>query len=397
MATEVPLTNVMQSCVAPGTAAFGTFTAITGRDTFAARLAATNVCHYMAMAVDASGVPTGLWEAGAGTWNGSALARTLIYKSSNADAIVNFATGTVYVYGATLPDETITLQDDDSIWLPQLLTASPNTPPAGTMGLFVRSVGGRLLPAFIGPSGLDSSLQPHIGRNRMAYWQPLGNATTVPITTGIAAATAVGTATARNVATTNILTRMKRLGYVSAATAAAIAGAYWTIAQYTVGAAGLGGFHFVCRFATSDAAAVTGARTFVGMSSSIAAPANVEPNTLTNSIGVAQLSTDATQWYIVYGGSAAQTAIPLGTAIGAPTLTTTAWDLAIFASPSGAVTYTLTNLGTNVTVSGTLSGVAGTALPASTTFLAPRAWRCNNATLLAVGLDLSSIYLETDQ
>jgi hypothetical protein len=42
--------------------------------------------------------------------------------------------------------------------------------------------------------------------------------TTAPIQTGVSTAVVVGTATTRNVATTNI-TRIKRLGYVSVATA----------------------------------------------------------------------------------------------------------------------------------------------------------------------------------
>jgi hypothetical protein len=390
----------MQKCSAPGTAAFGTFTAITGRDTFGNRMAAGTDCHYMAMAVDANGVPTGNWEAGEGTWNGSALARNIIYKSSNADALVNFTDANVYVFGALLPDETLWLQDDHSFHQPVLSVANPTAPPAGIVAHFVRSNAGRLMPGFMGPSGLDTLLQPHIGRNRAAWWQPIGNATTVPIATGMAAGTAVGTATQRAVAVTNILTRMKRLGYVSAATAASLSGIYFTVAQYTVGdGAGLGGFHALFRFATSDAAAVAGARAFVGMSSSIAAPTNVDPATLTNSVGIAQLSTDNTQWYIVYGGSAAQTAIALGTALGAPTLTNTAFELALFASPgsSNTVGYTVTNLGSGTSVTGSLTGVAGTVLPSSTTLLAPRAWRCNNATAAAVGLDLCGLYIETDE
>jgi hypothetical protein len=135
------------------------------------------------------------------------------------------------------------------------------------------------------------------------------------------------------------------------------------------------------------------------MSSSTSAPTNVEPNTLTNSVGVAQLSTDATQWYLVYGGSAAQTAIALGTTLGSPNLTTTAYELALFAPPSlnGTVGYEVTNLNSGVIVSGTLTpGTPGTQTPLSTTLLAPRIWRTNNATAAAVAFDNCSIYIETD-
>jgi hypothetical protein len=290
---------------------------------------------------------------------------------------------------------------DGPIVIPNL-GVIPAVPAAGTLTLFIKSIASRLLPAFISPSGLDSVLQPHWGRNRAIYWQPLGNATTVPLTTGIAAPTALGTATARNVATTNIATRIKRLGYVSVATAGGLCGHWWAAvgAQFTTGTGtGLGGFIYMERLVVSDAAAVTGARMFIGMSSAIVAATNVEPNTLTNSFGFAQLSTDATQWYFVYGGSGAQTAIPMGTGLGAPTLTTTAWDIALFANPSttGTVGYEIKNLDTGISVEGVLTSQSAAQLPTATILLAPRAWRCNNATLLACGLDIASMYIETDQ
>lgn len=279
-----------------------------------------------------------------------------------------------------------------------------STPPAPISGsrIFAKNIGGRSMAAQTGPSGVDYPFQPHTGRNKVVQWQPIGNATTVPIADGILAPTNLTTVTARNVATTNILTRMKRLGFVSAATTGSVTGSYFLAGaqQYTIGdGAGLGGFHYIERFGVSDAATVSGARAFIGWRSVVTAPTNVDPSTQTNQFGLAQLSTDATQWYIVYGGSAAQTAIALGTALGAPTLTNTAWDVSFFAPPNSnnTVKYTVTNLGSGVSVSGTLTGTAGTALPSSTTLLAPCTWRTNNATALAVGIDISSIYIETDQ
>jgi hypothetical protein len=85
------------------------------------------------------------------------------------------------------------------------------------LSIFARSVGGRLLPAFIAPSGLDSVLQPH-WEKQSSLLTTFRNATTAPIQTGVSAVV-VGTATTRNVAVTNIYTRIKRLGYVSVATA----------------------------------------------------------------------------------------------------------------------------------------------------------------------------------
>jgi hypothetical protein len=314
--------------------------------------------------------------------------------------LVSFAAGSKDVFLTSPASKTVQIEDDGAMRLVAATTLT--VPQANSVHVFGRNLGGRMLPAFMGPSGLDSVLQPHIGRNRAAWWQPLGNATTVPITTGLAAPTALGTATTRTVATTNIATRIKRLGYASAATAGALCGHYFLAAsqQYTIGdGAGLGGFHYICRFVVSDPAAVSGARQFIGFRNVVTAPTNIDQTAQTNAFGLAQLSTDATQWYIVYGGSAAQTAVALGTTIGAPTLTNTAWDFVLFAPPNSnnTVYYMLQNLGSGVSVSGTLTGVAGTALPASTALLAPCAWRCNNATALACGLDIANHYIETDQ
>lgn len=291
--------------------------------------------------------------------------------------------------------------DSDGVVVP-FASATPAAPASGSLRLFVKKFAERLLPAIIGPSGNDATLQPHISRNKVSRWNPPGVVTTVPGVDGIGALTFVGTSVARTVASTNILTRMLRLGCPSAAaTAGSLASARAPNAMWTTGnGSGLGGFFFHTRFATSDAAAVTGARAFHGLSSNTSAATNVDPATLTNSIGMAQISTDATQWYLVYGGSAAQTAIALGTGLGAPTLITTCFELTLYAPPSlnGVIYYSAVNLGTNVNVSGTITpGTPGTQTPASTTFLTTQNWRTNNATALAVAFDLVSIYVETDQ
>lgn len=274
----------------------------------------------------------------------------------------------------------------------------PAAPSTGRLKLFNRSMASRLMPAFVGPSGLDSALQPLLARNKVGYWCPPGNATTVPGVFGITAFTAAGTATQRAVATTNMATRMRRLGYVSSATAGNLAGARVAAAQFTIGNGGspaLGGFTMVTRFVMSDAATVSGRRAFVGMSSATGAPTNVEPNTLTNCVGVAQLST-STNLHIVYGGSAAQTAIDLGANFPGSTLSVDVYEIALFAAPMGTLFYQVTRLNTGHTASGQLTGVSGVAIPAATTLLTFQLWVSNNATALAVGIDVCSFYIETD-
>lgn len=282
-----------------------------------------------------------------------------------------------------------------------LMDAGPNPSPpaAGKMLLYCKAISGRILPKIVGPSGLDTALQPFLARNKVGYWCPQGNSTVVPGVLGYTAPTSVGTATARNITVSNTFQRMRRLGYVSAATAGSLASTRVAVAQITVGdGSGNGGFHTICRFGTSDAATVAGARMFMGISSSISAPTNVEPSTLLNSIGVGHGAAD-TNLKLYYGGSTAQAPIDLGSSFPANTLSADPYELALF-SPSSVnanVYWEVTNIASGAVASGLLNGTPGTQIPNAATLLSYLwAYRSNNTTALAVGLDVMSDYIETD-
>ena len=281
---------------------------------------------------------------------------------------------------------------DSEINIPAL--ASDPTPPVdGFCNLYAKAIGGRAMLMQMGPSGLDTSFQPNLGGNKVALWMPPGNGTTVPGVFGMNAMTATGTATARTVAVTNLLTRMTRLGYVSAATAGALTGPREAAAKFTLGAGGgLGGFWYRVRFGVSDAATVAGARMFVGLSASTAAPTNVEPNTLVNVCGVCKLSS-STNLHMYVAGSSATTAIDLGDSFPAHTLSADAYELVMFSPASGgSLSYMVKRLNTGDTAKGTISS----GMPSSSTLLCHNIWRTNNATALAVGIDICGLYIETD-
>lgn len=271
--------------------------------------------------------------------------------------------------------------------------ATPST-PTGAVVMFGRNVAGRVLPAFVGPSGLNSILQPSFARNKIGYWAPIGNSTGLPLADGIAAPTSTGTATARNVATTNLLTSMRRLGYVSTAVAGNSCGARLAVLQFWRGnGAGLGGFTLVTRFGVSDAAIVANSRMFVGMQAATTAIGNVEPTTLLNIVGVG-CNAGVTNLFIMHNdGAGAATTIDLGANFPSQTLSTDVYELALFCAPNGAnIGYRVERLNTAFVASGTIT----TDMPANTQLLAPQLWRNNGATALAVGLDLMSLYIETD-
>lgn len=278
---------------------------------------------------------------------------------------------------------------DSEITLP-VVTPS-GVPSAGTLDIYGQSRGGRVMLTQMGPSGLDTTLQPHLGGNKVGLWLPPGNATTVPGVLGIGTLTAVGTATARTIATTNIATRMARLGYVSAATAGSLTSVREGQNKYSTGAGdGVGGFYYRLRFVPSDAAAVSGERFFAGLSNSTGAATNVEPNTLTNSLGICQLSTSS-NLFVYSAGASAATAVDLGTDFPATGLSNQAYEFCMFGKSDGSVTWEVFKLGTSIKSSGTFAQV-----PANTTLLGHQIWKTNNATALAVGFDICSIYIETD-
>lgn len=279
-------------------------------------------------------------------------------------------------------------------------SADPSPPAADKMLLYAKSIAGRMMTRQMGPSGLSTFLQPLLARNKIGYWCPPGNATTVPGVLGFTAFTAVTAATARNIAATNFFTRMRRLGYPSAAGAGSLAGARVAVAQITLGdGSGLGGFYKIIRWGISDASFTSACRTFIGISSATGAPSNVEPSTLTNVIGMGHGASDTTM-RIYYGGSAAQTPIDLGSDFPADTSTVDAYELALFSSADDntQVIYEVTRLNTGHVATGVLTNTTpGTTLPASSTLLTySQNWRSNNANAVAVAFDIMSDYIETD-
>lgn len=280
--------------------------------------------------------------------------------------------------------------------------ADPAAPGAGLLTVYAKSISGRIMPKWIGPSGVDTPMQPFLAFNKIAGWSAPGGTTTVSLL-AYNTPTTVGTATTRAVSNTSLFSRMRRLGYVSAAAAGSLTSLRQVSTSIYLGdGSGLQGFFKCIRFGCSDAAAITpgvnGARQFVGIAASVAAPTNVQPSTLTNVIGVGHNAEDS-NLKIYYGGSAAQTPIDLGANFPANTLSVDMYELCLFSPPNqnGVVHYRVTRLNTGNQVEGTLPTSNGVNLPATTTALS-YGWnyRSNNNTALAVGLDFVSDYIETD-
>lgn len=272
--------------------------------------------------------------------------------------------------------------------------ANPSSPGSG-LRIFARKNAARNRLAYIGPSGIDVSVQAFLGANKVGYWGAQGNSATAFNTAapGIMlfnfGHAATGTATARNVATTNLFTSIRRLGFVSGGTAGSSAGTRYNALQFWRGnAAGLGGFEYVARFGISQVNATT--RVFVGLTNSAAVIGNVEPMSQANFIG---LGCNASQTTLrVWSGGG--TLVDLGANFPANTQNADIYEFRIFCVPNGSsMNWSVTRLNTGHYIEGEFDPLY---IPSSSTLLSPQIWINNGTTASAVAVDVISQYIETD-
>jgi hypothetical protein len=272
----------------------------------------------------------------------------------------------------------------------------PAAPAAGLLKLFARDVGGRILPATIGPSGLDSPLQPHLALNKLAWAAPIGNSTTVS-TFGLTVAR-TGTASAKNWASTNLYTYMRGIEYlVTTAAATAVAAFRGGSQHFTVGgpSAALGGFHYICRWAPATGVTVATHRAFAGLIAAVSVPTDIENSTRTNVVGMGWDAADTNIQIMHNDGSGACTKIDLGASFPVPTTDRdNVYELALFSPPgtTQSVKYRVRNLKTGAEATGTIT----TNLPPTTTALNPYGICSVGGTSSVVGITLFSLYIETD-
>ena len=315
--------------------------------------------------------------------NGSANAPLVLPQGCAVDVIGTSSTNWTGVSFDVWDDE------NNAIVIPKHPSVPP-APPAGYVGMFAKSQANRPMPAFIGPSGLDSVLQPHMAKNGYAEWKPAGNATTISAI-GSAALTATGTATAKNYATTSLHTRSTGVDYlVTTAATTAVAGFYApaSVARYRV----TDGFMMIFRVAPATGGTVTTRRFFCGMSTSTAAPTDVDPSTLTNSCGVGYSNAD-TNWQFYFGGTSVA---KVDTGITKPAADRVGpYTVIVFAPPGGA--YLAVELVDEVTGTSVENlTTTSTNIIATTTACGPRAYHSVGGTSSVVGLTLFGGYMETD-
>lgn len=267
--------------------------------------------------------------------------------------------------------------------------ASPTAPASGNVRIFPKSQGGRIMPAFMGPSGLDSVLQPHLAKNGWGIWKPTFTGTTVTAIGG-PALTATGTATSAPWSATSLHTRTQRVDYlVTTAATTAVAGyrvasATWRLSD---------GFHFIFRTCPATGSTVGTRRCFIGMQASTGAPTDVNPSTLLNIIGVGYDSADVNWQVMTNSGTGAATKTDTG--IVRPSADRqTMYSIMVFAPPGGAwVGIRIVDESTGATYE---SAQLTADIPATTQTLCPNCYTSVGGTSSVVGLTFGGMWFDTD-
>lgn len=288
--------------------------------------------------------------------------------------------------------------------LPLTAVSSPMTPVSSVVGLFGRNKGGRMMPAFIGPSGLDTTLQPLVGVNKVAVWSHSGNSNAITAPTlflwnfAHVAGNVEGQVTARNVVPSSLLTSMRRLGQVTSVASSNLSvGMRQLVPQHFIGnSSTFGGFHYIARFGYTTAK--PGNRGFVGMSSTTAAfTVTADPTaTGTGSTGrCLGLGFDAadTTWQVITRDVAASVATKINTGIPKP-VDNDVYEVNVFVPPS---TYQASFSLQHFNSGSIFTTTRTTDLPAPNVFVLPRIWGNSGTTVASnLALDVVTQYLETD-
>lgn len=265
--------------------------------------------------------------------------------------------------------------------------AIPSAPASGVKVFAVERAGRRLLN-FMGPSGLDSPLQPGLFANSIIMWSP-GTGTAGTYLGSTPTVTATGSNPA--IATTSLWASIRRMRWATSTTAGNGSGMRSNADVVWRGnAAGLGGWFFAARCTSS--LRTTNGRAFLGLKDATAVHANVQPSTNLDSAYFGFDGTQATWRFCTNDNAGSATCTDLGADF-PNNLATDGFEFRMFATPNGSsIGWWAQRLGTGATASGT----ASTDLPRNTVQLALEAWVGNGTDASANQLECNRIYVESD-
>lgn len=284
--------------------------------------------------------------------------------------------------------------------------ADPAVPGANTLRVYAKSISGRMLPKWIGPSGVDTAFQSALFQNRILLYVPSTGATGTGSGTGLGPIwTAGGTVTHPTPVSTSpaLSNQMRRTRYANVVTTTnqtlgIKAAAADTLNYWRGNGAGLGGFFYAARFIVELWPATT-CRIFAGLTASSATYVVASDTVLNDSCGLWHDTTDpgsgANSFSLVTRNTTTttKTSIALTNAIAAGN----SYDFYMFCVPNGGTIYA--RLDDNVNAA-TYEVNTATTLPTSTTFMGPQCAMSNgtaNTTVTTVAIGVAGVYTESDR
>jgi len=267
--------------------------------------------------------------------------------------------------------------------------AVPSAPAPDNLRIYGRKMSGRMFPKWIGPSGLDTAVQPALFGNNVVFWMP--GATSGVLNGSVGTAIAAGVATAPT--TTNRYTSLRRSVF-TVGTGINLMNSYRTDAMFFRGStSGMGGFFFFCRFGFTTWTASN--RLFVGLCVDTTALLTADPSSKLNLIGFGVDTGDTAITFMYNDGAGTATKDPI---TGQPALASSnAYDVYMFCKPNDTTVYYRIDY---ITEGSTIQeGSATSNLPVNTTMLIGTCAIGSGATNAGAGvaaIGLNRMYIESD-
>ena len=270
----------------------------------------------------------------------------------------------------------------------------PAAPAVGNLRIYAKEIAGRVMPKWIGPSGVDTPFQASLGFNRVAMMAPAGSGTNCGTSLSVFGSTVTGGGSCSYPAlsATNLKTSVRRFIYATTGSSGNVSHHRQSaLLAWRGNVSDRGGFFFTTRFGLG--ALANNNRAFMGLSNRTANPTNIDPtiDSSYDKIGMA-INSNTGNWNFIHNRTGtAPTVINLGSNF--PINTTDLYELALFSAPNGdSIGWRVKNISTGNQTSGSIT----TNLPNKDTFLAPLFWMTNNTTASVVQFELAGWYLESD-
>lgn len=172
--------------------------------------------------------------------------------------------------------------------------ADPGASAASSLRVYSKNVSGRIVPKWVGPSGLDTMFQASLAANNVTLWLP-GTGTTASINFG-SSWTVTATQAHPTIASTNLMTSIKRATFTCTTTSTGQSGIR-TAAPicFRGSASGMGGFFFAARFGIL--AYVSTSRIWCGLSA-LSTALSGDPSSQNNTVAMSKDSGETT-WQVM--------------------------------------------------------------------------------------------------